>query len=76
MSSPSSASWAPKLLGLAPDEAAIEAVLPKAHAVFEETLRGSWAPSATSPAMHFTLADVMIAPQMDFLSPDAGVAAR
>lgn len=58
---------APKLLGLAPDEAAIEAVLPRAHAVFAELsqLLG------TRPFLAgetFTLADAMIAPQLDFLA--------
>ncbi len=58
---------APKLLGMAADEAAIEAVLPKAHAVFEElsALLGSQRYLAGD---HFSLADVMVAPQMDFLA--------
>jgi glutathione S-transferase len=57
----------PRLLGLAADEAAIEAVLPKAHAVFEElsVLLGSQRYLAGE---HFSLADVMVAPQMDFLA--------
>jgi glutathione S-transferase len=56
----------PKLLGLDPDEAAIEAVVPKAHAVFEELsiLLGT---ADYLAGDQFTLADVMIAPQMDFL---------
>ena len=57
----------PKLLGLAPDEEAIEAVMPRAHAVFEELSRQLGAEEYLA-ADEFTLADVMIAPQMDFLS--------
>jgi glutathione S-transferase len=58
---------APKLLGMAPDEAAIEAVLPRAHAVFAE-LSAHLGAADFLAGDHFTLADVMIAPQMDFLS--------
>jgi glutathione S-transferase len=57
---------APKLLALEADEAAIEAVLPRAHTVFAEicALLGSQRYLAGSD---FTLADIMIAPQLDFL---------
>lgn len=57
----------PRLLGLAPDEAAIEAVLPRAHAVFAEisALLGSQRFLAGDA---FSLADAMIAPQLDFLA--------
>jgi glutathione S-transferase len=57
----------PKLFGLDPDEAAIQAVLPKAHVVFEEISRSL----GTAPYLagdDFTLADIMVATQMDFLS--------
>lgn len=57
----------PRLLGIAADEAAIEAILPRAHAVFAElsTLLGRQ-PYFTGDG--FTLADALIAPQLDFLS--------
>jgi glutathione S-transferase len=57
----------PKLLGIAPDEAVIEAVMPKAHAVFTELSRqlGSQRYLAGD---HFSLADIMVAAQMDFLA--------
>ena len=57
----------PRLMGLAPDEAAIEAILPRAHTVFAElsVLLGRQ-PYFTGP--QFTLADALIAPQLDFLS--------
>ena len=57
----------PKLMGLVPDEAAIVAAMPKAHFVFDGLARelgeddyfGGDSPS---------LADLMIAPQLDFFS--------
>jgi glutathione S-transferase len=57
----------PRLMGIAPDEAAIEAILPKAHAAFAElsSLLGRQQYLAGS---EFTLADALIAPQLDFLS--------
>jgi glutathione S-transferase len=58
---------APKLLGLAADEAAVEAVLPKAHAVFAE-LSVQLGSQRYLAGEHFSLADVMVAPQMDFLA--------
>jgi glutathione S-transferase len=56
----------PKLMGLDPDEVAIQAVLPKAHVVFAElsALLGSQRYLAGND---FTLADVMVATQLDFL---------
>ena len=57
----------PKLMGLAPDEKAIAAVLPKAHAVFEE-LSAQLGTQRHLAGDAFTLADAMIAPQMDFLA--------
>ncbi|HEY2808555.1 MAG TPA: glutathione S-transferase family protein [Steroidobacteraceae bacterium] len=57
----------PRLLGLAPDEAAIEAVLPKAHAVFAE-ISGLLGQQRFLAGEAFSLADAMIAPQLDFLA--------
>lgn len=55
----------PRLLGLATDEAAIAQAMPKAHAVFNELSRllgdNTWFASD-----RLTLADLMIAPQIDF----------
>ena len=42
--------------------------MPKAHAVFEELSAAARRPSDYLAGDEFTLADVMIAPQMDFLS--------
>jgi glutathione S-transferase len=57
----------PKLMGLTADEKAIEAVLPRAHAVFEE-LSVQLAAAPYLAGGEFTLADIMVATQMDFLS--------
>jgi glutathione S-transferase len=57
----------PRLLGLTPDEAAIEAVLPKAHAVLAE-ISGLLGSQRFLAGEAFTLADAMIAPQLDFLA--------
>ena len=57
----------PKLMGLTPDEAAIAAVLPKAHAVFGE-LSAQLGTQRHLAGDAFTLADAMIGPQMDFLA--------
>ncbi len=56
----------PRLMGLTPDETAIAAAMPKALAVFEELgqLLGT-APYFTGESV--TLADLMLAPQLDFL---------
>jgi glutathione S-transferase len=55
----------PRLLGLTPDEAAIEAAMPKAHAVFDELARvlGDQ-PFFTGEAL--SLADLMLTPQVAF----------
>lgn len=55
----------PKILGLAPDEEACAAAMPKAHQVFAELSRllGDQAWFAGSD---FSLADIMIATQLDF----------
>jgi glutathione S-transferase len=57
----------PRLMGLTPDEAAIAAAMPKAHVVFNEISRllGSKAYLAHD---EMTLADILIAPQLDFLA--------
>jgi glutathione S-transferase len=58
---------APKLMGLTPDEAAIAAAMPKAHIVFDALARelgdGAYF-GGDSPS----LADIMIAPQLDFFA--------
>jgi len=58
---------APRLLGLAPDEAAIAGAMPKARIVCTELARllGSQAYFAGADV---TLADLMVAPQLDFLA--------
>jgi glutathione S-transferase len=58
---------APRLMGLAPDEAAIGAAMPKAHVVFDALARELGENDyfgGDSP----TLADVMIAAQLDFFT--------
>jgi glutathione S-transferase len=57
----------PRLLGLAPNETAIEAAMPQAHAVFNELARllGEQ-PYFAGDAV--SLADLLIAPQVDFLT--------
>jgi glutathione S-transferase len=57
----------PRVMGLTPDEAAIAAAMPKAHAVSNELARllGSQ-PYFAGEAV--TLADLLIAPQLDFLA--------
>jgi len=58
----------PRLMGLTPDEAAIAAAMPKAHAVCDELSRLLGAqPYFAGEAM--TLADLLLAPQLDFLAP-------
>ena len=58
---------APRLMGVAPDEAAIAAAMPKAHTVFNELARLLGVqPYFTGE--NVTLADLMIAPQLDFLA--------
>jgi glutathione S-transferase len=56
----------PRLMGLTPDESAIAAAMPKAHAVCNELARLLGAqPYFAGEAI--TLADLLIAPQLDFL---------
>jgi len=57
----------PRLMGSTPDEAAIAAAMPLAHAVFAELSRllGN-KPYLASP--HLSIADLMVAPHMDFLA--------
>jgi glutathione S-transferase len=56
----------PRLMGLTPDEAAIAAALPKARTVFAELARQLGAqPYFTGDTL--TLADLLLAPQLDFL---------
>jgi glutathione S-transferase len=57
----------PRLMGLTPDEAAIEAAMPKAHTVFTELARllGEQ-PYFTGDAV--SLADLLIAPQLAFFN--------
>jgi len=55
----------PKLLGLKADEAAIAQAMPKAHAVFNELSR-LLGDNAWFAGDRLTLADLMIAPQIDF----------
>ena len=55
----------PRLMGRTPDEAAIAAAMPKAHAVFDELARQLGdTPFFVGAAI--SLADVLIAPQLDF----------
>lgn len=57
---------APRLLGRAPDEAAISAALPRARELFAElALQLGGEPYFAGAS--FTLADVLLAPQLDFL---------
>ena len=56
---------APKLMGLTPDEAAIAAAMPKAHIVFDALAR-SLGEDAYFGGESPSLADIMIAPQLDF----------
>ena len=57
----------PRLFGLTPDEEAIAAAMPRAHTVFAElSLRLGDKPYFAGEAP--SLADLMIAPQLDFIS--------
>jgi glutathione S-transferase len=57
----------PRVMGLAPDEAAIEAAMPKARAVFEELARLlGQQPWFTGETM--SLADLHVAPQLAFFT--------
>jgi len=57
---------APRLMGIAPDEAAIAAALPKAHTVFDELAR-LLADQPFFAGAALSLADVLLAPQLDLL---------
>lgn len=57
----------PRLLGLAPDEQAIAAAMPKAHAVFAELGR-LLGDAAYLAGAELSLADLLVAPQIDFLT--------
>jgi glutathione S-transferase len=57
----------PRLMGLTPDEGAIAAAMPKAHTVFDELARQlSDKPYFVGDSI--TLADVLLAPQLDFFT--------
>jgi len=56
----------PRLMGLTPDEAAIAAAMPKAHTVFNELAR-QLGDSPFFVGHSISLADVLLAPQLDFL---------
>ena len=57
----------PRLMGLVADEAAIAAAMPKAHAVFGE-LAHLLAAKAFFAGESLSLADLMVAPHLDFLA--------
>jgi len=57
----------PRLLGLTPDEAAIADAVPKAHAVFAELAR-LLGDKPYLASHELTLADLMVAPHLDFLA--------
>jgi len=57
----------PRLLGLAPDEQAIAAAMPAAHAVFNELARLLGDEPYFAGKM-LSLADLLVAPQIDFLA--------
>ena len=58
---------APRLMGLTPDETAIAAAMPKAHLVFDALAR-ELADGAYFGGDSVSLADLMIAPQLDFFA--------
>lgn len=57
----------PRLMGLTPDEAAISAAMPLAHAVFAELSRLLGIKDHLV-SQQLSLADLMVAPHMDFLA--------
>ena len=57
----------PRLMGLAPDEAAIAEAMPKAHVVFNELSRLLGSKNYLAEE-RVTLADILVAPQLDFLA--------
>jgi glutathione S-transferase len=56
----------PRLMGLVPDEGTIAAAMPKAHAVFDELAR-QLGDQPFFVGDSLSLADLLLAPQMDFL---------
>lgn len=56
----------PRLLGITPDDAAIAGAMPKAQAVFD-VLGEFLGSNAFFAGDHISLADAMLAPQLDFL---------
>jgi glutathione S-transferase len=58
---------APRLMGTAPDEAAIAAAMPKAHTVFNELSR-LLGKQTCFAGDRVTLADLHVAPHLDFLA--------
>ena len=58
----------PKLLGLATDEAAIEAAMPRARTVFAELAR-QLGEQVYFAGDDVSLADLMVAPQIEFMQP-------
>ncbi|HEV3182264.1 MAG TPA: glutathione S-transferase family protein [Steroidobacteraceae bacterium] len=56
----------PRLMGLTPDEAAIAAAIPKGRTVLDE-LAGQLGAQPYFTGDTFTLADLLLAPQLDFL---------
>jgi len=67
----------PRLMGLAPNETAIAAAMPLAHAVFGELSR-LLGEKAYLVSQQVTLADLIVAPHMDFLAqtPEWGALTR
>jgi glutathione S-transferase len=57
----------PRVMGLAPDEAAIADAMPKARIVFDELARLLGSKSFFA-GEQVTLADILVAPQLDFLA--------
>jgi len=57
----------PRLMGITPDEAAIAAVMPRAHVVFAELAR-LLGDKPYLASKDVSLADLMVAPHMDFLA--------
>jgi glutathione S-transferase len=57
----------PRLLGLTPDEKAIAEAMPKAHVVFNELSR-LLGTKTYFAGEEVTLADILVAPQLDFLA--------
>jgi glutathione S-transferase len=60
----------PRLMGLTPDEAAISAVMPKAHTVFDQ-LSQMLGDQTYFVGDSLSLADIILAPQLDFIRATA-----